>query len=189
MHNDMTTLDIIQQWDPDRRAVLFIDGANLYAVCRAMRVTIDYRRMLSFFGTYCDLVQALYYTAIKEDEDTNVHKLVSWLDYNGYNVVQKPARTFTDDEGNERTKGNMDMEMAVDMMQMATCRNPMEHAILVSGDGDFAYVIEALQKQGVRVSVLSTMATRPPMVANLLRKRANHFLELSEIIKQINKSD
>ena len=180
----VNSLELITRWDPDWRTALFIDGANLYAVMHALGFDIDFARLLEFFRKYCDLTEALYYTAVRED--SNIIQLIDFLEHNGYTVVQKPARDYFIN-GERKTKGNMDIEMAVDMLQLATCRNPIEHAILFTGDGDFAYAVEALKKQGVRVTVVSTILTAPPMVATLLRKKSNEFLELKHLREELRK--
>src|SRR5499426_4402634 len=161
---------------PQERIALFIDGANLYAAARALGFDIDYRRLLQVFADKGHLVRAFYYTALVEDQEYSpIRPLVDWLDYNGYTMVTKPAREFTDSMGRRRIKGNMDIELAIDMLEMAPS---IDHAILFSGDGDFRRLVEAVQRKGVRVSVVSTIRTQPPMVADELRRQADHFVEL-----------
>jgi uncharacterized LabA/DUF88 family protein len=169
----------------DERVALFIDGSNLYATAKAVGFDIDYRRLLSWFRKRCRLVRAIYYTALMEDaEYSPVRPLIDWLDYNGFTVVTKPAREFTDSLGRRKVKGNMDIEIAVDMMQLT---DNLDHIVLFSGDGDFRSLVEAVQAKGRRVSVVSTLATRPPMVADDLRRQADQFIDLNDMKSEIGR--
>jgi uncharacterized LabA/DUF88 family protein len=161
------------------RVALFIDGANLHATARSLAFDIDFKRLLALFAQRTRLVRALYYTAILEDlEFSSVRPLVDWLDYNGFTVVTKPAKSFTDADGRRKTKGNMDVEIAVDAMRFAT---HLDHIVLFSGDGDFRSLVAALQEQGKRVSVVSSLVTQPPMVGDELRRQADQFVELATL--------
>ncbi|MGI9482481.1 MAG: NYN domain-containing protein [Hyphomicrobiales bacterium] len=169
------------------RIGLFIDGANLYATARSLNLDIDYRRLLSMFRDRGHLVRANYYTAIMEDaEYSPIRPLVDWLDYNGYSVITKPTKEFTDAvTGRRKIKGNMDIEIAVDVMSMTAMIN---HVVLFSGDGDFRSLVEAVQRKGCRVTVVSTMATKPPMVADDLRRQADIFVEIMDLREAIGRS-
>ena len=86
--------------DPREKVVLFIDGANLYATSKAIGVDIDYRRLLAEFQAKAYLLRAYYYTALVEDQEySSIRPLIDWLDYNGFTVVTKPAKEFTDASG------------------------------------------------------------------------------------------
>jgi uncharacterized LabA/DUF88 family protein len=168
---------------PEERIALFIDGANLYAAARALAFDIDYKRLLQLFGTKGRLIRAFYYTALIEDlEYSTMRPLVDWLDYNGYSMVTKPTKEFTDAMGRRKLKGNMDIELAIDVMEMA---QSLDHIVLFSGDGDFRRLVEAVQRKGVRVSVVSTIRSSPPMVADELRRQADVFIELQDLAPQI----
>lgn len=163
----------------DERLALFIDGANLYSAARAVGLEIDFRKLLKEFQQRGRLVRANYYTAIVEsDEYSPIRPLVDWLAYNGFNVVKKPAREFTDREGRKRSRGNMDMELAVDMLEAAGWS---DHIVLFSGNGDFRRLVEAVKAKGVRVSVVSTMNATPPMISDELRREADTFIELVDL--------
>ena len=165
------------------RIALFVDGANLYATAKALGFDIDYKRMLALFRSSAHLVRALYYTAIAEDQEySSIRPLIDWLDYNGYSMVTKPIKEFTDGAGRRKIKGNMDIELAVDAMQLA---DRLDHIVLFSGDGDFRCLVAALQARGKRVSVVSTLDTNPPMVADELRRQADQFIDLADIEEQI----
>jgi uncharacterized LabA/DUF88 family protein len=168
---------------PEERIALFIDGANLYAAARALAFDIDYKRLLQLFGSKGRLIRAFYYTALIEDQEYSpLRPLVDWLDYNGYTMVTKPTKEFTDAMGRRKLKGNMDIELAIDVMEMA---QSLDHIVLFSGDGDFRRLVEAVQRKGVRVSVVSTIRSSPPMVADELRRQADVFIELQELAPQI----
>jgi uncharacterized LabA/DUF88 family protein len=167
------------------RIALFIDGSNLYAAARALGFDIDYKSLLNEFAGKGTLVRALYYTALIEDQEYSpIRPLVDWLDYNGYTMVTKPAKEFTDAAGRRKIKGNMDIEIAVDIMEMA---DSLDHIILFSGDGDFRSLVEAVQRKGKRVTVVSTVKSSPPMAADELRRQADVFLELNDMIGSIGR--
>jgi len=171
---------------PEEKIAVFIDGANLYATARALEMEIDYRRLKDFFAQRGRLVRAFYYTAIMDDQEYSpLRPLIDWLDYNGYTLVTKPLKEFTDDSGRRKVKGNMDMEMAVDMLAMA---EKVDHIVLMSGDGDFRRLIEAVQSKGVRVTVISSNSTHPSMVADELRREADQFVDIKTLRDQIGRS-
>ena len=164
---------------PTERTALFIDGANLYAASRNLGFDVDYRNLLEFFRAKTHVIRAYYYSALLDTEEYSPLKpLTDWLAYNGYALVTKPAREFTDATGRRRVKGNMDVELAVDMMELAA---KLDHAVLFSGDSDLCRVVQAVQRQGVRVSVVSTVRSSPPMIGDDLRRQADQFLELADI--------
>ncbi|MFO1057785.1 MAG: NYN domain-containing protein [Dongiaceae bacterium] len=168
---------------PTERLALFIDGANLYSAARALGFDIDYKRLLQRFADKGRLIRAFYYTAMFEEQEYSpIRPLVDWLDYNGYTIVTKPTKEFTDAYGRRRIKGNMDIELAIDMMEMA---ERLDHIVLFSGDGDFRRLVEAVQRKGVRVSVVSTVRSQPPMVADELRRQADVFIELDTLAPEI----
>jgi uncharacterized LabA/DUF88 family protein len=170
---------------PGERLALFIDGSNLYAAARALGFDIDYKRLLDVFRSKGNLVRAFYYTALVEDQDYSpIRPLIDWLEYNGYRLITKPAKEFTDAQGRRKIKGNMDIELAVDVMEMAV---HVDHIVIFSGDGDFRSLVEAVQRQGKRVSVVSTMRSQPPMVADELRRQADNFIELYDLAQAIGR--
>jgi uncharacterized LabA/DUF88 family protein len=161
------------------RVALFIDGANLYATARSLGFDIDYKRLLDVFSNHCNLVRSLYYTALVEDQEYSpIRPLVDWLDYNGYTMVTKPTKEFTDATGRRKVKGNMDIELAVDVMEMVQY---LDHIVLFSGDGDFRRLVEAVQRRGRRVTVVSTLRSQPPMIADELRRQADNFVDLADL--------
>jgi uncharacterized LabA/DUF88 family protein len=170
-------------FSPQERVALFIDGSNLYSAARALGFDIDYKSLLQVFSSEGHLVRAFYYTALIEDQEYSpIRPLIDWLDYNGYTLITKPTKEFTDSMGRRKIKGNMDIELAIDMLEMA---EHLDHVVLFSGDGDFRRLIEAVQRRGVRVSVVSTFRSSPPMVADELRRQADTFIELQDLMPKI----
>ena len=168
---------------PQERLALFIDGSNLYSAARALGFDIDYKKLLTVFANKGRLMRAFYYTALTDEQEYSpIRPLVDWLDYNGYTMVTKPAKEYTDATGRRKIKGNMDIELAIDMLEMA---DRLEHIVLFSGDGDFRRLVEAVQRRGVRVSVVSTIRSNPPMVADELRRQADNFIELQDLSGEI----
>jgi len=170
---------------PNERLGLFIDGANLYSAGRALDIDIDYKKLLEEFRKRGRLVRANYYTALIESEEyTPIRPLIDWLDYNGFKVVTKAAKEYSDDSGRRRIKGDMDVDLAVDVIEAASY---LDHIVLFSGDGDFRRVVEAVQRKGARVSVVSTMKSSPPMASDDLRRQADAFIELAELAKLVGR--
>jgi uncharacterized LabA/DUF88 family protein len=167
------------------RIALLIDGANLYATAKALGFDLDYKRLLADFQNRGTLVRAFYYTAIIEDQEySSIRPLVDWLGYNGYTVVTKATKEFIDASGRRKVKGSMDIELAVDAMELA---GQIDQMMLFSGDGDFRSLVAAMQRRGVRVTVVSTIATQPPMIADGLRRQADVFIDLKELQPKIGR--
>ena len=170
---------------PTERVALFIDGANLYATAKSLGFDIDYKRLLGVFRSKGQLVRALYYTALAEDQEySSIRPLIDWLDYNGFTMVTKPTKEFTDGTGRRKIKGNMDIELAVDAMRLA---GSLDHVVIFSGDGDFRSLVAALQQMGKRVSVISTLQTQPPMIADELRRQADQFIDIADLESSISR--
>jgi uncharacterized LabA/DUF88 family protein len=165
---------------------LFIDGANLYATAKTLGFDIDYKRLLKEFQSRGTLVRAFYYAAIIEDpEFSSIRPLIDWLNYNGFTVVTKAAKEFDDGEGRRRFKRNMSIELAVDAMELAAL---VDEIVLFSGDGDFRSLVEAVQRRGVRVTVISTVSSHPPMIADELRRQADVFTDLVELQPKLGRA-
>ena len=143
-YSKVTTMPFL----PNERVALFIDGANLYSASRNLGFDVDYRNLLEYFKKKSRVLRAYYYSAVLETEEYSPLKpLTDWLAYNGYALVTKPAKEFTDATGRRRVKGNMDIEIAVDMLELA---DKVDHVVLFSGDSDFRRLVEAVQRKGVR---------------------------------------
>src|ERR1700710_1486931 len=167
------------------KIAIFIDGANLYATARALGFDIDYKRLLKEFQSRGTLLRAFYYTAIIEDQEySSIRPLIDWLDYNGFTVATKATKEFFDANGRRKVKGSMDIELAVDAMELA---EHVDQIVLFSGDGDFRPLVGAIQRRGVRVTVISTNSTQPPMISDELRRQADVFTDLKELQSRIGR--
>lgn len=170
---------------PEERIALFIDGANLHSTAKSLSFDIDYKRLYDLFATRARLLRAFYYTAmLDEQEYSPLRPLIDWLDYNGYSLITKPVKEFTDVTGRRKIKGNMDIELAIDMMELA---ERLDHVVLFSGDGDFRRLVEAVQRRGVRVTVISSIKAHPPMISDDLRRQADNFVDLVNLREHIER--
>src|SRR5882724_4557874 len=167
------------------KIAVLIDGANLYATSKTLGFDIDYKRLLKEFQSRGTLLRAIYYTAIIEDQEySSIRPLIDWLDYNGYAVVTKATKEYIDASGRRKVRGNMDIELAVDALELA---EHVDQIVLFSGDGDFRCLVEALQRRGVRVTVVSTISSQPPMIADELRRQADVFTDLTDLHSRIGR--
>lgn len=158
----------------------------MYGAARSLGFDIDYKRLLDLFAKRGRLLRAFYYTTLLEDQEYSpIRPLIDWLDYNGYSMVTKPIKEYTDSQGRRKTKGSIDIDLAIDAMEMA---DRVDHILLFSGDGDFKRLVESLQRRGVRVTVVSTIRAQPPMVADELRRQADNFIELMDLAPHIQRS-
>ena len=169
---------------PTERVALFIDGANLYAAARALGFDIDYKRLLQHFGEEGRLIRAFYYTALFEDQEYSpIRPLVDWLDYNGYSTVRKRAKA--DCALSQATaKSGVMVELAVDIMHLAPS---LDHIVIIAGGSEFRRLVEMLQINGKRVTVLSTVAAKAAMVADELRRQADQFIDLADLESDIRR--
>ena len=167
------------------KIAVLIDGANLYATSKTLGFDIDYMRLLKEFQSRGTLLRAIYYTAIIEDQEySSIRPLIDWLDYNGYAVVTKATKEYIDASGRRKVRGNMDIELAVDALELA---DHVDQIVLFSGDGDFRCLVEALQRRGVRVTVVSTISSQPPMISDDLRRQADVFTDLMELKSKVGR--
>lgn len=172
-------------FDQREKIALLIDGVNLFAASKALGFNIDYRKLLEAFRKRAYLLRANYYAALVEDQETSsIRPLIAWLDYNGYRVVTKPVRESTGSLGRRKVEGNMDVELAIDAIELA---ETADHLVIFSGDGNFTSLVAALQRKGRKVSVVSSMSTRPPMISDALRREADHFIDLVKLRAEISR--
>lgn len=163
----------------NEKTVVFIDGANLYATARGLDFDIDYKKLHSLFESRSNLVRAYYYTVLIEDQEySSIRPLVDWLDYNGYTMVTKPAKAFTDSAGRRRIRNSINVDLAVDMLEIA---EKVDHIVLFSGDGGYRSLVEAAQRRGARVTVISTMSNNASAIADELRRQADSFIDLKSL--------
>lgn len=158
------------------RTYVAIDGANLHSTTKALGVEVDFAKLLAVLGEGTDLLRANYFTAIDESSGVStIRPFCDYLAYNGYSVVSKPAKSFSGTDGQRRIKGNMDIEIAVDALEMA---RHYDNYVLMSGDGDFTYLVKSLQRAGKRVIVVS--ALNQGVLADELRRASDRFVDLSD---------
>lgn len=170
---------------PEEKMAIFIDGANFYSTAKSLDFDIDYKSLLNFFSAKGRMIKAYYFTALRENDDFSpLRPLLDWLDYNGFHIITKKAKTFTDRDGRTRIKGDMDIEIAVKMIELAP---HIDHMLLFSGDGDFKAAVEAVQRYGVRVTVVSSLTTKPSLLADELRRQADDFIEIDDLEREVGR--
>jgi uncharacterized LabA/DUF88 family protein len=168
-----------------KRVALFVDGAAMHAAAKALGFDIDYKRLLTAFECSGPILRAFYYTKIVEgQEHSSLRPLIDWLAYNGYTVVTKAVREFADPGGQRRIKTSMNVELCVNAMELA---GYIDEMVLFSGDGDFCSLVEAMQRRGVLVTVVSSVASQPMMIADELRRQADVFVDLAELRSRIER--
>lgn len=161
------------------KIAVLIDGANVYHTGKKLDFQIDYAKLLKYFRSEGTLVRAFYYTAVIETEEfCAIQPLLDFIDYNGYSVVTKASKEFMGDDGVRKIKGNMDVEIAVDALEICQF---VDIIYLFTGDGDFRCLVEAIQRKGVVVKVVSSIVMRPPMIADELRRQADEFIDLASL--------
>src|SRR5262249_27929501 len=132
------------------------------------------------------LMRAFYYTAVIEDQEySSIRPLIDWLDYNGYSVVTKATKEFVDQTGRRKGKGNMDIELAVDAMEIA---EHIDQMVLFSGDAAFRARVEGVRRGAAPATAVSTISTQRPMVGEELRRQADVFLDIVELQKKIGRA-
>jgi uncharacterized LabA/DUF88 family protein len=167
------------------KIALFIDGPNFHYAARALGLDVDFKRLLADFERRGSLLRAYYYTTVVENTVfAAVKPLINWLDYNGYTVITKAAKEFDDGEGRRRFKRNIAIELAVEALEIVAC---VDHIFLFSGDGDYRKLIEALQRRGARATVVSSIRTKPAVIAEELRRQADAFLDLADLRSSIER--
>lgn len=167
---------------------IFIDGSNLYASLKALGLSaIDYKKILSAFdGT---VHKALYFTALPpKEEQSSLRPMVDYLEYNGWGVIQKETKQFKDPvSGLLKIKGNMDVEITTMCLELAPYCSDI---VLFTGDGDFRFLVETLQRRyGICVTVVSTINSRPAMIADELRRQADKFIDIVDLHPSIKQSN
>ena len=168
------------------KTAILIDGSNLHAAAKHLQFRIDYKKLRKWFDNFEDVIRVNWYTAIITQEATEEHeqgyvpiqKLVDWLSYNGYRVIKKEGKQFEAPDGKIYRKGNVDIEIAIDAVQLI---DRVDHVVLCTGDGDFEALVDTLQRAGLFVTILSTIKTKPALCADNLRKVGDEFIELADI--------
>lgn len=163
----------------DERLALFMDGAAMQTAAESLGIRIDYRRIHTEFKARGRLLAAYYFAAVGDRSDyEGLTKLHDWLSYNHYRFVSKPLKVRHDDNGGRTFKSNMLVELSVTALELAPV---LDHAVIFSGDEELVPLVEGLQRAGVRVSIVSSRNTSPPLVADELRRQADNFIELDDL--------
>lgn len=172
---------------PSDKVAAFIDGANFYATGKALDLDLDYLALRNLLNQDQNLVRVYYYTAVNEgDEFVSIRPLLDFLDYNGFEVVTKPTKTFTDATGQRKIKGNLDVEMTCDMLEIA---DRVDHIVMFTGDGDFVRAVRGVQRKGVKVTVCSALKSTPPMISDELRRAADIYVDVAKFADKITRKD
>lgn len=161
---------------PDKldRVAVFFDMSNLYFTARDLGVRIDYTKLLEFLVAGRRLYCAYAYVALSGDDSTAV-PFLTWLRRNGFRVVTKALKRLPDGS----LKGDLDLELAVDLIMQAP---HFDVAVLVSGDGDFTYLVESAQRLGLRVEVAST----PRNTSVELMEAADRYVDLEANLRHFS---
>lgn len=165
------------------RFAMIIDGESLQCVLRTIGADIDFRKLLGMFFGRSFLVCAMYYAITSDGEPTGRRALLDWLEYNGYRVHEKRGRSSTESVGSRACKSGVSLELAVDVLDMAP---RIDNLVLFSGDGDLAPAVRAVQRKGICVSAVSTLASKPPLIADRLRRQVDRFFDLRDLMPHLH---
>lgn len=164
---------------------VFIDSWSLNQASRSIELQIDFKRLRDELVKRGRLQALNYYTVVDErEEDNPLIPLLQWLSYNGYRVHRKLVRGFTNDDGRRVVRGSLDVEIALDMM--ASAQN-VDHIVLFSGNRDYVYAVESVQRLGCRVTLCSTRQAESHICSDELRRAVDSFIELEDLADSIEK--
>jgi uncharacterized LabA/DUF88 family protein len=158
------------------RIAIFVDGSNLFYAALQLGVEIDYAKLLCRLTGGSRLLRSFFYTGVDPTNEKQQGFLL-WMRRNGYRVITKELIQLPDGS----KKANLDVEIAVDMMALVGC---YDTAILVSGDGDLAYAVDAVSYRGIRVEVVSLRS----MTSDSLINVADRYIDLDSIKEDIQKA-
>ena len=161
--------------EQEQRVAIFIDGSNLFYAALHLSIEIDYAKLLCKLTQGRQLLRAYFYTGVDGTNEKQKGFLL-WMRRNGYRVVAKELIQHTDGS----KKANLDVEIAVDMMMLSDHCGTM---VLLSGDGDLAYAVNAITYNGVQVEVVSLQS----MTSDLLINVADRYTDLASIREEIQK--
>ena len=159
-----------------KRIGIFIDGSNIYESARCLDFKIDYVKLLNYYKQQGEVQQAMYFTALPpKTVESALRKMADFVEFNGFTLIQKETRTtYNSVTGEKKLKGNMDVEIAVHVMEVV---HNITHMVLFSGDGDFRCLVESVQRRGVHVTVVSARE----LVATEMRRQASEFIDLATL--------
>jgi uncharacterized LabA/DUF88 family protein len=169
------TNNISWQFGHRGKVAVFIDGNNLFHAARFHNIDIDYNKLLRVLLGDGRLLRAFFYTGVDVGAERQQGFLL-WMRRNGFRVIQKELKTFYDGT----RKANLDVEIAVDMLSLA---GRYDTAVLVSGDEDFVYAVNAVAYKGCRVEVAGFRSNTAPKLIDV----ADYFIDLGEIADKVRK--
>ncbi|MBN8990108.1 MAG: NYN domain-containing protein [Rhizobiales bacterium] len=164
--------------DPRQRLALFIDGAYLASAAAALGFETDFKRLLQAFRLQGTMVRAAYYSASDDQPRAPLRPLLDWLAYNGYTVFGRKIRSYPGPDGVRKKLPRIELEIVIHAMDLSP---RIDHMILFSANGDFRRLVAAVQRRGVRVTVVSTLHAPTLIVADELRRQADAFVELRDL--------
>lgn len=165
---------------------VLIDGYNTLSTTKLLKFDIDFRKLLNLFQNKTRLVKIYYFASLRDnpaDHDPMI-PVIQWMMYNGYNVISKKMNEFMNID-NIQSKGNMDVEISVTVLEMV---KSVDHIVLFTGDENFRFLIEAVQRMGTRITVCSSMQCQPQIMSDDLRRQADNFIELNNLKSEIQRN-
>jgi uncharacterized LabA/DUF88 family protein len=158
------------------RVAIFVDGSNLFYAALQLNIEIDYTKLLARLTGGSRLLRSFFYTGVDRTNEKQQGFLL-WMRRNGYRVIAKDLIQLPDGS----KKANLDVEIAVDMMALV---GSYDTAVLVSGDGDLAYAVDAVSYRGVRVEVVSLRS----MTSDSLINVSDRYIDLENVKEDIQKT-
>lgn len=160
----------------NEKTLIFIDGASLYYGSKKCGLNIDYAKLREYFASRTKLIRAYYYASIVESEDyTPLKPLTDWLAYNGFTTILKEAYELPSEGGERRLRNtNVDCEIITDMMDMA---DHCDHIVLFSARNDYRRAIEAVQRKGKLVTVVSSR----DQISDELRRIVDNYIDIESL--------
>jgi hypothetical protein len=160
------------------RTAVLIDGAHLHACSQASRIVIDFRKLRDAFHLFGTLTNVSYVAPINSELRSTLQPLISWLPFNGYRVIAPVSRP-------KRSAPNPSINRVDFVIQMLTIARRVQSIFLVAGDDDYRPATESVQRNGGRVTVISTRATSPPLIGDALRRQVDEFLDFELLLPHV----
>jgi uncharacterized LabA/DUF88 family protein len=175
-HDEKSIFSAQQVLENRGRVAIFVDGSNLFYAALQLNIEIDYTKLLARLTGGSRLLRSFFYTGVDRNNEKQQGFLL-WMRRNGYRVIAKDLVQLPDGS----KKANLDVEIAVDMMALV---GSYDTAVLVSGDGDLAYAVDAVSYRGVRVEVVSLRS----MTSDSLINVSDRYIDLENVKEEIQKT-
>lgn len=175
-HDENSIFSAQQVLENRGRVAIFVDGSNLFYAALQLNIEIDYTKLLARLTGGSRLLRSFFYTGVDRTNEKQQGFLL-WMRRNGYRVIAKDLVQLPDGS----KKANLDVEIAVDMMALV---GSYDTAVLVSGDGDLAYAVDAVSYRGVRVEVVSLRS----MTSDSLINVSDRYIDLENVKEEIQKT-